>query len=147
MKIKNSNNRILILGASGFIGNTLYKELLPYFDIYGTFFSANEHYLQNQVMYHFDVENDDIDDILNEVQPTIIISSLRGDFKAQYKVHEQVSAFVMTNENCRVLYLSTVNVFDGKYNLPSYENDLLLAESEYGKFKVSVERIFNELPN
>lgn len=97
-------------------------------------------------MHHFDVENNDIDDILNEFQPTVIISSLRGDFNAQYKVHEQISAYVMTNDNCRVLYLSTVNVFDGKYNLPSYENDMLFAESDYGKFKVSVERIFNELP-
>jgi len=139
-------NRILILGASGFIGNTLYKELLPYFDVYGTYNTANEHLQQNQVMYHFDVAKDDIDEILNDVQPNIIISSLRGDFDAQYKVHEQLSAYVMTNDNCRVIYLSTVNVFDGKYNLPSYENDLLLAESDYGKFKVSVERIFNELP-
>ena len=139
-------NRILILGASGFIGNSLYKELLPYFDVYGTYNTANEHLLQNQVMYHFDVETDDIDDILYEVQPTIIISSLRGDFKAQYKIHEQLSAYAMTNENCRILFLSTVNVFDGKYRLPSYENDSLLAESDYGKFKVSVERMFNELP-
>jgi len=146
MKNKNSKQRILILGASGFIGNTLYKELLPYFDVYGTYKTANEHLQQNQVMYQFDVEKDDIDVILNEVQPNLIISSLRGDFIAQYKVHEQISAYVMTNDNCRVLYLSTVNVFDGKYYLPSYENDLLLAESKYGKFKVSVERIFNELP-
>ncbi len=139
-------NKILILGASGFIGNSLYKELLPYFDVYGTYNTANEQLQQNQVMYHFDVEKDDIDLILNDVQPNIIISSLRGEFKAQYKIHEQISAYVMTNDNCRVLFLSTVNVFDGKYNLPSYENDLLFAESDYGKFKISVERIFNELP-
>ena len=38
MRKKESNkNTILILGASGFIGNVLYKELLSYFDVYGTY--------------------------------------------------------------------------------------------------------------
>ena len=34
-----------------------------------------------------------------------------------------------------------MNVFDGKFKLPSYENDKPLAESDYGKFKISVERM------
>ena len=62
-------NRILILGASGFIGNTLYKELLPYYDVYGTYFTANDFLQENQVMHHFDVTKDDIDELLNSIQP------------------------------------------------------------------------------
>ena len=33
---------IIILGASGFIGNTLYKELAPYYKTYGTYNSSVE---------------------------------------------------------------------------------------------------------
>ena len=32
-------HRIFILGASGFLGYAIYKELAPYFKTYGTYFS------------------------------------------------------------------------------------------------------------
>ena len=139
-------NKILILGASGFIGNTLYKELLPYFDVYGTYCSLNENMLENQVLFKFNAETDTISILLNKIKPNYIISSLRGDFKALYKVHQQIYDYVKTRVNCCFLFLSTVNVFDGKFAFPSYENDTLLAESEYGKYKISVERMFYKLP-
>ena len=59
-------NKILILGASGFIGNTLYKELQPYFDVFGTYCHENDQLEQNQIFYKFDVERDDILDVLKE---------------------------------------------------------------------------------
>lgn len=139
-------NKILILGASGFIGNIIYKELLPYFDVYGTYRTSTKEFETNKVFFQYDLEKDDIDTILNTVQPNIIISSLRGNFNAQFETHKQVSAYVMTRENCKLLFLSTVNVFDGKYEFPSYENDEQKAKSDYGKFKVSVEKILQELP-
>ena len=139
-------NKILILGASGFIGNTLYKELLPYFDVYGTYFSAKNEFKNNQVMYFFDVEKDDINVVLNKVNPNYIISSLQGDFKAQYKVHQEINDFVLDAINCKIIYLSTVNVFDAKGEFPSYENDALLAVSDYGKFKISIEKLIKNLP-
>ncbi len=61
--------RILILGASGFIGNALYKELLSYFDVYGTYFRPNDFYEENQVFYRFDASKDDVDDILTRYSP------------------------------------------------------------------------------
>jgi dTDP-4-dehydrorhamnose reductase len=80
-------------------------------------------------------------EILDKIQPTIIISSLRGDFAKQYVAHEQLCQYVEDHHNCRLLFLSSVNVFDGKFELPSYENDKPFAESNYGKFKISVERL------
>ena len=139
-------NKILILGASGFIGNAIYKELLPYFDVYGTYCSSNSELEENQVMFKFDVEKDDIIEILNKVQPNYIISSLRGNFKSQLKVHQEISDYTLAALNCKILYLSTVNVFDAKGEFPSYENDSLLAQSEYGKFKISAENIIRNLP-
>ncbi len=139
-------NKILILGASGYIGNILYKELLPYFDVYGTFHTPNEEMYENHVMFQFNVEKDDISVLLKKIKPCIIISSIRGDFIAQYKVHQKIVEYLKTNTKCRLLFLSTVNVFDGKSSFPSYEYDALLAESDYGKYKISVERLVSRLP-
>ena len=139
-------NRILILGASGFIGNTLYKELVPYFDVYGTYCHENELYEDNKVFFRFDHEKDDLLEVLEKTRPNFIISSLRGNFSSQYDLHKQLSNFVLTNEHCTLLFLSSANVFDGKFQFPSYENDLPLAESEYGKFKLSVEKLLRQLP-
>lgn len=135
---------ILILGASGFIGNVIYKELLSYFEVYCTYASESEFYSDNQVFRHYDVAKADINEILNIVQPTVIISALRGDFKLQFHAHKAVAIYVRNHHHCKLLYLSSVNVFDGAYALPSYETDRPFAESEYGKFKLSVEKMLLE---
>jgi|TARA_B110000238_G_C16037972_1_gene400515 dTDP-4-dehydrorhamnose reductase len=140
-------NRILILGASGFIGNAIYKELTSYFDVYGTYHTANKALDYNNVMFKFDVEKDNINDTLNKVNPNYIISSLRGPFKDQLRVHQETLNYTLSAVNCKIIYLSTVNVFDGKGKFPSYENDSLLADSQYGKYKVRQEKAINKLPN
>jgi len=139
-------NKILILGASGFIGKAIYKELLPYFDVYGTYCTSQPDLDENQVLFQFDVSKDSILPILKEIQPNYIISSLRGDYKSQYHIHQDIRDYTLEASNCMILYVSTVNVFDAKFEFPSYENDDLSAESEYGKFKVSVEKLISTLP-
>jgi dTDP-4-dehydrorhamnose reductase len=139
-----SNNNILIFGASGFIGNTIYKELLPYFNVFGTYCNAKG-FEDNQVFFKFDVEKDHSYELLNAVQPGVIISCLRGDFKAQYKAHEELVSYVVTHD-CKLLFLSSDSVFDGKFEFPSYENEPVKAESDYGRFKVSVEKMLQEIP-
>ena len=134
-------NRILILGASGFIGRSIYLELQSYFDVYGTYCTNDEEYAENHVYFKYCLEKDNLDRILLNVRPTIIISSLRGDYKSQLTAHKQLSDYVKDNHYARIIYLSSVNVFDGKFKLPSYESDKPLAESEYGRFKISVERL------
>jgi len=139
-------NRILILGASGFIGNTIYKELLSYFDVYGTYRKADPDLDKNQVMFQYDIGKDDIEVLLNKIRPNVIVSSMRGDFDAQLKAHHQILNFATIEPTCRVLFLSTVNVFDGKDRFPSFEGDRTLASSEYGKYKSTVEKLFANLP-
>jgi len=134
-------NTILILGASGFIGNVLYKELLPYFDVFGTYCSKNEFFEQNKVFFRFCVEKDSVTKILSEVKPTYIISCILGDFKSQLKAHQEICEYVKANHESRLLYLSSAKIFDGKSKFPSYENNKPLAESAYGKFKISVEKM------
>ena len=139
------NNVILLLGASGFIGNILYKELLPYYDLYGTYAHQEDSYGSNKVFYKYNVEDGGLEFILNSVRPSIVISALRGDFKAQYAAHKLIKEYC-NNNSARILFLSTVNVFDGKGEFPSYENNYTHAESDYGKFKISIEKLLCRLP-
>lgn len=140
-------NRILILGASGFIGRSIYLELQSYYDVFGTYCTNDEDYIDNQVYFKYCLEEKTLDNMLQKVKPTIIISSLRGNFDLQYTAHVQVCKYVSNNHQSKIFYVSSMNVFDGKFKLPSYENDKPLAESDYGKFKISIERLlFENIP-
>ncbi len=139
-------NKILILGASGFIGNKIYKELLPYFDVYGTYATSSPELEENQVMFSFQIEKDSIADLLNHIQPNFIISCLRGESNLQIKKHKAIIEHVSRTKYCKIIYLSTVNVFDAKEKYPSYENDVLSAKSDYGKMKHTIEKIISKLP-
>ena len=103
-------NRILILGASGYVGQAIYKELCSYFDVYGTFYS-NKSFAKNQHFFRYDLDYDGIDEIVLQVQPTIIISALRGDFAAQIEAHIFLTEYVKTKP-CKLFFLSSANVFD-----------------------------------
>lgn len=145
MKEKDSKHRILILGASGFIGNAIYKELCSYFRTYGTYripqkeFRSNKHFLQ------YNVEEDDVYEILEAVRPSIIISALRGDFHAQVIAHQHISEYLIKN-NCKIIFLSSANAFDAYSKYPSYEYDKTLSNSIYGHFKIKVENMLLRLP-
>ena len=142
--MQKQKHSILILGASGYTGNAIYRELCSYFETYGTYYSAHELYDNNKAFFGYDVANDDITQILKQIKPTIIISALRGNFKAQYHAHKQVCKYINGASQCRLLFLSSVNVFDGSTDLPSYENTRPRAVSEYGRFKASVEKLLFE---
>ena len=136
--------RILILGASGFIGGALYRELCNYFDTYGTYhtgkiFSENKHF------FRYDMEQEDIYNILLELRPTLIISALRGPFEAQVIAHEQMASYCHS-ARAKIIFLSSANVFDAFSNYPSYEYDKTLSESPYGKLKIQLENMFMKLP-
>ena len=142
--MQKQKHSILILGASGYTGNAIYRELCSYFETYGTYYSAHELYDNNKSFFGYDVANDDITQILKQIKPTIIISALRGNFKAQYHAHKQVCKYINGASQCRLLFLSSVNVFDGSTDLPSYEDTRPRAVSEYGRFKASVEKLLFE---
>ncbi len=135
---------ILILGGSGFIGNTLYKELGQYFNTYGTYNNENS-FKKNDHFFDFNLEKGGINHILNETKPKLIISALRGDFNAQLEAHSYVMEYVRAN-NCRIMFLSSSNVFDSFRHYPSYEYDKTLSESIYGHFKIRIENLLMSLP-
>ncbi|RNC88618.1 MAG: NAD-dependent epimerase/dehydratase family protein [Allomuricauda sp.] len=141
---REKGKKILILGASGFIGNALYKELCNFFDTYGTFYS-NTSFRSNQQFFRYDIEQDDITKILKKVRPDYIISAVRGNFASQVIAHEFIVQYLIKN-SCRLLFISSANVFDAYSKYPSYENDKTLSESIYGRLKIKIENMLMRLP-
>ncbi|OBX21204.1 MULTISPECIES: sugar nucleotide-binding protein [Bizionia] len=140
-----NKHRILILGASGFIGNALYKELCSYFKTFGTYRTSKREFEKNQHFFQYDVEEDDVFEILEIVKPTIIISALRGDFNAQVIAHSHIAQYLQMHKS-KLLFLSSANVFDSYSKYPSYESDKTLSDSVYGHFKIKIENMLLRLP-
>jgi len=137
--------KILILGGSGFLGKAIYKELCNYFDTYGTYFSARKAFEENKQFFSYDLEEDDIFQLLEKVRPQIIISAVRGNFAAQVQAHQHIVEYISKND-CRLFFLSSANVFDAYSKYPSYENDKTLSESVYGRLKIKIENMLLRLP-
>lgn len=145
MKEKKSKHRILILGASGFVGNAIYKELHAYYDTYGTYCYNEKDYKDNGQFYHYNVEETDIYELLEIVKPDYIISAIRGNFAAQVLAHQHIIEYVTTH-NTKLLFLSSANVFDAYSKYPSYELDKTLSLSIYGRLKIKIENMLFRLP-
>jgi dTDP-4-dehydrorhamnose reductase len=137
--------RIVILGASGFIGNAIYKELCSYFKTFGSYHTTSKLYKDNQQFFHYDHEQDDIYEILEALEPNVIISSLRGNFNSQIIAHQHILEYIKTHK-CRLIFLSSANVFDAYSKYPSYEKDKTLSESIYGRLKIKIENAIMRLP-
>ena len=100
--------RILVLGASGFIGNAIYKELCSYFDTHGTFCTDNNALEKNHQFHQYDMETDSLDLLLYNLKPTIIISAVRGSFEAQLALHYSAISYILTHP-CKLIFLSSVS--------------------------------------
>jgi len=142
---KEQKHRILILGASGFLGGVVYRELCSYFKTFGTYHTQNRQFEKNKHFFQYAVEEDDIYEILEAVKPTIIISALRGDFSAQVIAHKHLTEYIIANKTW-LIFLSSANVFDAYSKYPSYEDDKTLSNSIYGHFKIKIENMLLRLP-
>ncbi len=141
----NEKHRILILGGSGFLGGAIYKELCSYFRTFATYNTSNTQLEKNHHFFQYNFEEDDIYEILDIVRPTIIISSLRGDFSKQVLLHRHLSDYLL-DKKVKLLFLSSANVFDAYSKYPSYEEDKTLSNSIYGHFKIKIENMLLRLP-
>ncbi|ULC60932.1 sugar nucleotide-binding protein [Flaviramulus sp. BrNp1-15] len=145
MKGKESKHTILILGASGFLGGAIYKELCSYFRTFGTYNISNKALEKNKHFFQYNFEEDDVFEILDIVKPSIIISALRGDFSKQVLLHQHLAEYVFSNK-AKLIFLSSANVFDAYSKYPSYEQDKTYSNSIYGHFKIKIENMLLRLP-
>lgn len=138
-------HKILVLGVNGFIGNAIYKELYGYFRVFGTYSTPNSVLEENMQFFQYNHEEDDLFEILTATKPSVIISSLRGNFATQTIAHQHISEYVIQHD-CRIIFLSSANAFDAYKNYPSYEYDKTLSSSIYGHFKIKIENLLMRLP-
>lgn len=134
--------RILILGATGLVGNALFNELKDTYEVFGTYNKSDVH-VKNLLKMNVDNE-DELVKVIEETKPDIIISSIRGDYDKQIEIHRLSAEYIKRTEG-RFYFLSTVNVFDKLVDRPHYEIDIPKAESEYGKFKIKCENELKEI--
>lgn len=144
--MEEGGKKILVLGGSGFIGNAIYKELCSYFDTYATYNSARRSFEDNQQFFKYDMKEDDIFQLLEKIRPQIVISAIRGNFASQIQAHQHLVEYSSEND-CKLFFISSANVFDAYSKYPSYENDKTLSESIYGRFKIKIENTMLRLPS
>ena len=145
MKNTVNKHRILILGASGYLGNAIYKELGPYFKTFGTYRTPKKEFETNKHFFQYNVEEDDVYEILEAARPTVIISAVRGDFNAQTIAHQHIAEYAL-EFGSKIIFLSSANAFDAYSKYPSYELDKTLSHSIYGHFKIKIENMLLRLP-
>lgn len=139
-----TNNRILILGGSGFVGNTLYRELLSYFDVYGTYYSQSEKYADNHVFYRFDAYNDDLFSLLDRIKPGLIISAFNTNLDVRLRVYRDLITYLGTERKSRLIVFSSSSVFDARTAFPAYETDRPVSQTEKGKSEIAIEKLLLE---
>ncbi|WP_391209537.1 sugar nucleotide-binding protein [Psychrobacillus sp. L4] len=132
--------KILILGASGLVGKAIAKECLNDFDVYETYFSSGTN-LPDAKHFQLNMQDEEtISEILNLVQPDIIVSSLQGNYDEQLKFHQRL-AKELKNRDSVLYFFSTTNVFDGDLSKHHSESDEPISKSDYGQYKIKCENM------
>lgn len=131
--------KALLIGGTGLVGRSIKDNLSQ---DYHVIITAGHHEVKNG--YQLQAENTDfLLQILAKEEPEIVISSIRGDFQAQFRFHEVLSDW-MKGKNKRLLFISTANVFDGDLSQPWTEEAQSNPESDYGKYKSDCEAMLTE---
>ncbi len=135
--------KILILGASGFVGSCIKSVLQKNYSVFGTYKTANENFTGDNSMLRVDVdEPESVKRALDLSGADIVISSLRGVYQKQAEVHRRVANYLKAKKG-KLIYISSLNAFDDitVRDRPHYENEQPKAESDYGKHKIECEDI------
>ncbi len=153
MKAKEKKYVILILGASGMLGNAIYRYLIKnkVFKVYGTirsesflrFFPSN---LKENLFTNIDINYlNDLEKLVNDLDPNLIINCI-GIIKQKEKIIK-LADYIYLNSliphklaelafkvNAKLLHFSTDCVFSGKKGFYK-ETDFADADDIYGRSK------------
>lgn len=137
--------KILILGGSGFVGHTLYKELQSYYDVNATYCSQHRRFANNQAYLFFDAITDRLLPLLKALQPTHVISCLKLPEIALNRTYNQLATYA-AQSGTQVILLSSVAVFDGKRSFAAVETTRPYAVSKEGQLLWQAEQLLQQLP-
>lgn len=131
----------MILGVSGLVGSEIVQQFKGEYEIHGISRKKIETETWNHIA--FDLEKENITDVFMNVKPDIIISCTRGNYVEQLITHKKIAKYCSDN-NSKLYYFSTANVFDSVPDSAKYEDDETCSESDYGKFKIKCEKLLKE---
>lgn len=134
-----NDEKVLVLGGTGLVGKRIVDSIK---DTYEVIITSGHHKVDDGYVCLVD-DIIGLSKILEVEQPDIVVSSLRGDFNEQMQFHEALAEWIRDN-NKRMVYISTLNVFDGNLSFPVDENTLPYSDSEYGKFKIECEKMLQQ---
>jgi len=147
-------SKCLVLGASGFIGGYIVNELSKITEVIATYSSRSN----DEKLIQFNIQTDDIINIIdkyfkNVENKTVVITianskiddCLRNEVNAYdinvAKMKEMI--LKLYNNSFKVIFLSTDNVYDGKYG--QYTEDIAPNPiNNYGKQKAIVEQFIQD---
>lgn len=145
--------KLLVIGGSGLVGNTLLKYASTKYEIYCTY-NKNEINMDGTKSIQVDLlkNTDKIVEIINcfkpdvtlhtAAHPNVDLCETEHDLAdaLHTNVTKDISAACMKTDS-KLIYLSTDAVFDGKLNKKYIENDEPNPINYYGKTKLEAERI------
>lgn len=131
--------KVLLIGGTGLVGRAIKDSLSQDYHVVVT-----AGHRETEGGYRLPAEDTHrLLEILETENPEIVISSIRGDFQAQYRFHEMLADW-LGGKSKRLLFISTANVFDGDMSRPWTEEAQPDPESDYGKYKRDCERMLAE---
>lgn len=128
--------KVMILGGTGLIGKAIAEHLKDNYEI----IIVSGHHEINQGYTCLVEDTERLLKILNRENPDVVISTLRGAFDAQLKYHDILGTWIKNHEK-KMIYISTINVFDKDTTKPVNEKSEAKPESEYGIFKLQCEKM------
>ena len=138
--------RILVLGASGYVGRRVKRVLSEcYQTVYGTYGTECSQYDSDSSMYRYRLgDSGALEMLLEQTEPEYIVSCLRGDFEEQLEAHRTAAAYLAAHSG-KLIFLSTANVFDAAMECGHFEGDTPKSDSDYGNYKIKCEKELQNL--
>ncbi|NLY87520.1 MAG: NAD(P)-dependent oxidoreductase [Clostridiales bacterium] len=153
--------KIAITGASGFIGEELIAELITSTDVEIIALTRSKHSseasgvnsekAENRVEWKItDYSLESLRIVLKGVDTVIHLAAVRGttNCREDYVINEIITenilnAMVVCGVG-RIVFASTISVYDDVTNMPWQENSFLEARTMYGESKIACEKLIRE---